>query len=214
MSAPARSRTSLNSTAPSPIASTRGPIAAISSPSATGEHARADNSVGGPCWRPSGQPAANTSPRRASSTARTEPSRTPSSADALQATDCSVETPTSGISRARASARALATPIRKPVNVPGPTPTAIASTSSHPTPPRFITSATSSSTRVACLGRSPGAGSSRASSSSGESPLRNSAATVARVAVSKATIVTPAPPRLRARSAHCAGRRRHAPSRP
>ena len=45
-------------------------------------------------------------------------------------------TPTSGSPRPCASARAVAMPIRSPVKLPGPTPTAIRSTSSQPTPGR------------------------------------------------------------------------------
>ena len=74
---------------------------------------------------------------------------------ALRASDSSVETPTSGIPRAPASARAVAIPIRSPVNVPGPTPTAIRSTSSQPAPARSSTSAISGSSRGACAAAVP-----------------------------------------------------------
>ena len=77
------------------------------------------------------QAAANTSPRRASSTASDGVEPGGARARAPSASDCSVETPTSGMPRAWPSARAVAIPIRRPVNVPGPTPTAIRSISLH-----------------------------------------------------------------------------------
>ena len=90
---------------------------------------------------------ANSSPRLASITA----SR--SSASIPAASAASDDTGRSGSPAACASARAVATPMRRPVNAPGPTPTAIASRSSQPSPARSITSATAGISSLACAGR-------------------------------------------------------------
>ena len=58
----------------------------------------------------------------------------------------------------------MAIPIRRPVNVPGPTPTAIRSTPASSIPARSSSSAIERQQRVAWRGRAPGGGSSRASS--------------------------------------------------
>ena len=107
--------------------------------------------------------AANASPRRASSTASGIRSSDAATAAAPAASERRVETPTSGISRACASARALAIPIRSPVNVPGPVPTAIRSRSSQPAPAASIEASASDRSAVVCRGRVSGGGSSRRS---------------------------------------------------
>ena len=56
---------------------------------------------------------------------------------------------------ATASARAVASPILKPVKVPGPTPTAIAPTSPQSSPECSITSATAGISSDAWAGRPP-----------------------------------------------------------
>ena len=143
--APARSSSSRKRTAPSPTASEPGSIRAgqrLGRERDRLEHAAAA--------------AANTSPRRASITAtHAAPSLRAPAASAAR-----LETPTSGRSRAWASARAVAMPSRRPVKPPGPTPTAIRSTASQPRPrQRPPRPARAGGSRGA--GRSPGGGSSR-----------------------------------------------------
>ena len=149
MNAPERSRTSLNATAPSPIASARGPSGAISSASASGAIARGASRrrlerLG--LARSASRPR---TPRRGGRRAPPDdvepgraPRRRPSAGSPTRpprpATAASRPRP-AGTFRARASARAVAIPIRSPVNVPGPTPTAIRSTSSQPIPARSST---------------------------------------------------------------------------
>ena len=71
------------------------------------------------------------------------------------ASAASEDTRLSGSSAAVASARAVAIPIRSPVNVPGPTPTAIASRSPQLTPALSMTSATAGLSSAACAGPRP-----------------------------------------------------------
>ena len=118
-------------------------------------------SSGAELGAPVGHAAANTSPRRASITASdrvdalgaSSPHRAP-------ATAASRPRP-AGIRGRRASARAVAIPIRRPVNVPGPTPTAIRSMSVQPEPAASSSSAISGSSVAGVAGRVPGGGSSR-----------------------------------------------------
>ena len=93
------------------------------------ERLRRERARAGSTSAPPRHAAANASPRRASRTAST------SSASVAPSASASSElTPTSGSPRACASARAVEIPIRSPVKLPGPTPTAIRSTSSQPSP--------------------------------------------------------------------------------
>ena len=138
--APERSRTSLNSTAPSPTASTAGPsardqlaerlrgAARAGAAAARVELARPRRAASRPRTPRRGARRAPPAPRPA----RPRPRRhaAPRQRERLERRD---RRP-AGCPRARASARAVAIPIRSPVNVPGPTPTAIRSTSSQPTP--------------------------------------------------------------------------------
>ena len=79
---------------------------------------------------PASKSAANASPRRASITGR---ARAPSLlCEMPRASAASEPTGAIGISLAWASARAVAIPIRRPVNDPGPIPTAIRSILSQP----------------------------------------------------------------------------------
>ena len=178
--APARSSCSLKRTAPSPAAS-----GAASAPAASRAARSAGAIATGSSSRSSPRhAAAKTSPRRASITASTGPS--PACGSAPRASASRLDTPASGSPRAWASARAVAIPWRRPVKPPGPTPTAIRSTSSQPAPARSSTSSTSASRRVAWPGRAPGSGSSRASTA-GPSGAQTAAA-VAAVAVSRPRI--------------------------
>ena len=141
------------------------------------------------------QAAANASPRRASMAASTI-----GASPAPRASASSVLTPTIGSPRACASARAVAIPIRRPVKLPGPTPTASRSSASQPTPAASSASSAAASSRPACAGRTPGAGSSRTSKTASST---RTPATVEGVAVSSpSTITTTAPagrrPRARA----------------
>ena len=160
--APAGSSTSRKRTAPSPTASRPGRAR-------LGQHLRRDRGGRDDLARRPRTSATNASPRRASSTASTGPARRPPAASAR-----SVETPTSSAPVACASARAVATPIRRPVNVPGPTPTRDAVEVGERQArlveqPRRRAAAAA----TAWPGRSPGAGSWRSSRS------RRSATTVA-----------------------------------
>src|SRR5689334_19601428 len=101
------------------------------------------------------------------------------------ASDSSVDTPTTGIPSAWPSALAVAMPMRRPVNVPGPIPTATRSICATDVPDRPSTSAISGSRQAVCRGRPPAGGSSRAPSGSSEAADCQATA-VARVAVSKA----------------------------
>ena len=76
-------------------------------------------------------------------------------ARAPAASAASEETGASGSPRPCASARAVAIPIRRPVKPPGPTPTAIRSTSSQPTPPSASACSSSGSSRAAWSPREP-----------------------------------------------------------
>ena len=73
-----------------------------------------------------------------------------------------LETPTSSADSDCARPRAVATPTRRPVKVPGPTPTAMRSISRQLTPAATSSSRAIASRRVACPGCAPAAGSSRA----------------------------------------------------
>ncbi len=75
-------------------------------------------------------------------------------------------------------------PIRSPVNVPGPTPTAIASRSAKPTPARSITSATAGISSAAWPGR-PSSRSGAGRLSKASPSARSTHALVAEVLVSK-----------------------------
>lgn len=146
-------------------------------------------------------------PRLASSTARIGAASAAPPADASdrepapRASASKVLTPVTGMFRACANPRAVAMPMRRPVKLPGPTPTASRVTSSQPTPAAASASSAAPSRRAACAGRSPGAGSSRTSNTA---PSRSSPATVDEVAVSSPRTITRPPaagrhPRARAR---------------
>ena len=111
--------------------------------------------------------AANTSPRRASITASTPSRSTPfRSSPSYKSAECPAVATASGLTTGTASARrldtptsstpsdcanprAVAIPTRRPVNLPGPTPTAIRSIASQPSPASPSSSAASVSSRVA-----------------------------------------------------------------
>ena len=167
-SAPERSRTSLNSTAPSPIASARraqlrdrfapappgraraGPAQRRRTLSTARRPARGEHLA------PAGIEHGQHRPSRSAPACAAAPQR-----ERLERRDADQrdlarprQRPRRGDPDPQAGERARADPDRDPVD------------SSQPTPPRSSTSAISASSRVACLGRSPGGGSSRASSSS------------------------------------------------
>ena len=117
---------SLKRTAPSPTAKRRAGIARTRSASASGASAAGASS---------GAPAAPGGGERLAA-AGVEHREHERGVSAPRASASSVLTPTTGSPRPCASARAVAMPIRRPVKLPGPTPTASRSTSSQPTPAR------------------------------------------------------------------------------
>ena len=100
-------------------------------------------------------------------------------------------TPTAGVPRAAASARAVAIPIRRPVNEPGPVPTAILPTRGHP-PAASATRSIAGSRAAAWTGRVP-AGPGPITASSTTSPSSEAQTAVSSVAVSKPTTSIGAP---------------------
>ena len=118
MKAPERSRASLNATAPSPIASVVGPSGVTQLSEGLGrEHAR-EQQRGLELARPRSSASSPRTPRRGARRAprarcRNRPGCSLAGGPA-SASDCSVETPTSGMSRARASARAGRDPDPQP----------------------------------------------------------------------------------------------------
>ena len=124
-------------------------------------------------------------------------------------------TPTSGSPLPCASARAVEIPIRSPVKLPGPTPTAIRSTCSQPSPACSSAASAAPRSRFACPGRTPGSGSSRTSKTVPDAS--RTPATVAVVAVSRPRTITSPPasggrrPRGRARRGARSAARRAAP---
>lgn len=122
----------------------------------------------------------NTSPLRASRSAMTLPASVDPPIERARA--ARVDTPVAGVPVENDSPEAVATPIRMPVKVPGPFPTAIRSTSSHP-PSTAAASPAASSNAWLWTGRPSGG---RQSLKARRSPSV-AATTVSSVAVSKPT---------------------------
>src|SRR5918995_2884207 len=181
-SAPASSRSRRNRTAPSPAASGGKGSAATRSASSAGV------ATSGPHRRspPGSSSEAKASERFASMTARRGLSPAAGCSEIPRASASRDETPASGLPVPWASARAVAIPTRSPVNDPGPIPTAIRSTRSHP-PASATACSTSPSSSVAWRAREPAGGDS--SRSATDSVPRVTATATSAVAVSKPTTI-------------------------
>src|SRR5689334_6483741 len=141
--------------------------------------------------------AANSSPRLASMSGRRRSASIPAASAASE------DTGRSSIPRAWARPRAVATPMRRPVNVPGPTPTAMAPISSQSSPASPITRTSAGISSAAWAGGAESAASPGVTSNASPS-WRSKHALVAAVEVSNpSTFIrsrSPAGPRRGARS--------------
>ena len=152
--APARSSSSRNFSAPSPTARVSTAPRPARAPLARAHTAPAP-ACGTQRISPGRQPATNASPRRASITASTGGVGASGVEPPARATAASRRRPAVA-PVAPASACAVAIPIRSPVNVPGPTPTAIRSTSSQP--PSCASSSSISDQQLLRVPRAPAGG--------------------------------------------------------